>query len=370
MKKILFYIEQAYYWESLQPIYGVYAQDDDAELYLYIGKNQKRFLKLFLISNKSKIEKRFRNEGFRITDLLDGYDVVFAGAQLRKPSRFGQAILCNVDHGPGIKTLRYRHLLRQKGVKYHCFVEGQYRLDKFKKYGLDKIHAVYTTGLPKLDRFFDGSLNREAIMQEFGLNPRRKTVLYAPSYKPTSIFLIGDQIPELRHRYNLVVKLHPYSWGGKYASHAHHRYFESMVKKYPEIQLVAPENTDIMPLMFVADTMISDGSSVINEFLALERCGVIIDLPEKNQTHHDGTPLLEERSAEWLQESFVHINPDDDLAGAVELSLHPSSKQLAALKRDKHYIFSHTDGKSAYRVKNIVDSLLSENLEPKILKMS
>lgn len=359
MAKILFYIAQDYYWESLKPIYDEYKTEGKHDLYIRVGKNQRRVFKMFLISDKCKLEQKYKKLAYTVTNLTNGFDVVFLGAQAKNPEQFGKAILCNVDHGPGIKTLRYRHLLKQKNVQYHCFVEGQYRVDKFKKYGLDKIHKVYNTGLPKLDCFFNGYYNKQKLLSELHLDSGKKTILYAPSYKPTSIFLIGDQIPKLIDDYNVIVKLHPYSWQGKYASHSHHRYFERMVKKNSGIHLVSPEISDIRPYMFIADTMISDGSSVINEFLVLERYGIIVDLPDEEQTHHDGTPLLEDKSADWLKESFIHLTPGADILKAVEKALIPSSARKESLIRDKAYLFSYTDGKSASRVKQIVDSILS-----------
>lgn len=276
---------------------------------------------------------------------------------MKNPAKFAGAILCNVDHGPGIKTLRYRHLMKQKNTHYVCFLEGKYRVDKFKKYGLDKIHTIFETGLPKLDVFFDGRFDREKLLSDYHLDPEKKTVLYAPSYKPTSIFSIGERVCELSQKYNLLIKLHPYSWGGKYAPHSQHTFFEKMKNRYSGMHLVGKDDHNILPYMFIADTMISDGSSVINEFLALNRCGIIVDLPE--QTHKDGVSLLENNSKEWLRDSFIHIDPQsENIFEAVEKALCPDSRRLENIYRDKNYIFSYTDGKSAERVKRITEKLL------------
>ncbi len=361
MAKILFYIVQDYYWESLEPVYAAYVTEGRHDLYIKIGKNQRRVGGIFLISDRRRLEANYRRSGYRVTSASSGFDVVYLGAQVAHPERFGDAILVNLDHGPGIKTLRYRHLLKQRNVCYHCFVEGRYRLEKFKKYGLDKIHKIYVTGLPKLDCFFDGSFEKQVLIRKYGLNPDKKTVLYAPSFKPTSIFMVGEQIAGLARDYNVIVKLHPYSWQGKYAYHSHHRFFERQVRSNPEIRLVKPEQHDIRPYVFIADTMISDGSSVINEFLALERVGIIVDLPDEQQTHHDGTPLLENRSSEWLKESFVHFKEGDNLKKTVQAALNPDPVRIAALRRDKACLFEYTDGNSAERVKQVVDALLDAN---------
>ncbi len=223
---------------------------------------------------------------------------------------------------------------------------------------MDKIHDIYDVGLPKLDVFFNNYYNEKAFFNSLNLDKNKKTILYAPSYKPTSIFMIGQQVAALSELYNVIVKLHPYSWGGKYASHAQHRLFEKMVKKYPDLYLVSKDDHNILPYMYISDTMISDGSSVINEFLALGRCGIIVDLDDESLKHSDGQPLLEDKSSEWLKDSFIHISEDDSLQDAVHEALNPSDERRNNIKKDKKYIFSYTDGKSADRVKNITMDLL------------
>lgn len=360
MKKILFYIAQDYYWTSMEPIYREFEKESGYTLHLQVGKNSRRLFGLFLLSGRSRLERKYREQGFEVTQNTMGYDAVFCGAPIKKPDRYGDALLCNVDHGPGIKTLRYRHFLAQPDIHYICFIEGPYRAEKFRKYRLDKIEKIVDVGLPKLDVFFDGTYDRDELVQKYELDPAKKIVLYAPSYKPTSMFDIGETIVRLSDRYNIVVKLHPYSWSGKYASHAQHRLFERLKKTYPGFFLVPPSEHNILPFMFIADTMISDGSSVINEFLALERCGIIYNMKDDTMKHGDGQLLLEDKSSEWLRDSFIHIDAADQLPEAVETALNPSEERRNYIKKDKASIFSHTDGQSARRVKDSVIELLNK----------
>lgn len=360
MRRILFYLAQEYYWPSLKPVYDAFAEDKNHELFIKVDKNSKRYFKIFLLSQRGAIEKKFRSQGYKLTRERLGFDAVFCGAQIKNPERFGKALLCNLDHGPGIKTLRYRHFLKQPDTKYICFLEGQYRIDKFKKYGLDKIEEIYDVGLPKLDNFFNGYYDKTKLQKEFNLDSSRKTILYAPSYKPTSIFMIGEKIAALSGKYNVIVKLHPYSWSGKYAPHTQHRLFEELRKKYRHLHLVPEKNHDIMPYMYIADTMISDGSSVINEFLSLGRCGIIVDLEDDILIHHDGQPLLEDKSSEWLKDAFIHIDSSQNLEEAIAEALNPSAERRQKIAQEKHYIFSYTDGRSAERVKQKTLELLAD----------
>lgn len=359
MYKILFELTQEYYLPSFLPIYKHMKNDRDLEVFFRVGLNQKRFLGIFLLKQKKRIEADLHKMGLKTTDSVSGFDAVICGTTLKNPQKYGNALLFNVDHGPGLKTLRYREFLKQKKIQYHVFIEGDYREEKFQKYGLDKFEKLYKVGLPKLDPFFNNEFDKETLLREFRLNPNKKTVLYAPSYKPTSIFEIAKTIEQIIPEYNLIIKLHPYSWNGKYASHSQHRIFEKMVQKNKQIHLVDKSKHNMMSYLFVADTMVSDGSSVINEFLALGRCGIIYDLDYSKLKHSDGQPLLENDTKEWLKNSFVHISNPDDLLKAVGEAISPNPERKKHLTQDKNYVFSYIDGKSGLRVKNAIKKKLS-----------
>jgi hypothetical protein len=360
MYHILVELIQEYYWPSLEPVVAQLIADSRFHVSLRIGRNQKRLLGIFLISRKRDIERKFHALGYEITDSRSGFDAVLCGDTVREPEAYGKALLCNFDHGPGNKTLRYRNFRRQPGVLYHIFAEGQYRIDKFREFGLADRLRIHTVGLPKHDILLNGSLDREAILREKGIPTDKPVVLYAPSYKPTSLFSLAPALPTLLSRHTVVIKLHPYSWSGKYASHNQHRLTEGLAKKHPGIHLVPREDHNILPYLFVADTMISDGSSVINEFLALGRCGIICDLNDVKKAHSDGMPLMADNTSEWLKDSFVHFSDPPDLPKAVEEALNPSDARRTAIERDRGYFYSHLDGHSAERVKDTLLQLLGD----------
>jgi hypothetical protein len=358
--RVLFDIVQEYYWPAMAPIFYIMRSDPRYELFIRIGPNQKRLLGLLLVSQRNAIEEKFRRQGFSLTRDSAGFDAVICGDTLKHPECYGTAFLCNVDHGPCFKTLRYRNLLKQPQVPYIVFAEGPYRVRKLAEHGLDIIDRVYDVGLPKLDPFFLGVYRRETIIDRHNLDPIKKIVLYAPTYKPTSLFRVGEQIHTLLDEYNVIVKLHPYSWSGKYAPHSQHRLYEQLVRTYPSLCLVPREEHDIMPYLFAADTMISEASSVINEFLALDRCGIIFDLEDEKLKHSDGEALLEEKTTAWLKDSFVHIARPEDLRDAVAEALNPSPARKAALLKDRQEIYSCVDGTSSQKVKQIIEDLLAQ----------
>jgi CDP-Glycerol:Poly(glycerophosphate) glycerophosphotransferase len=359
MIKVLFDLKKEYYFNSLFPVYDALKEDPDYDIYFNVGKDQKRFLGIFLIEQKNKIEDRLAEKGLKFTDDVSGFDAVICGDALKNPERYGKTIRIHLDHGVGIKTLRIRNIYRQKDYHYHVFLEGQYWLDYIKSVNMDDRSSFYVTGIPKLDPFFwQGYYNKEKVLKQTGLNPARRTVLFAPSYKPSCIKYVQEKITDLLEKYNLLIKLHPYSWAGKYAPHAQHRFYEKLADKYNDVCLIDKDDFDIYPYLFLADTIISDTSSVVNEFLALGRHGVIYVLPEKNILHSDGMPVLSVEPDEWLKGAFTHAHSPDEILPAVDLALNPTAEMKEKLKEYRYYFFTGLDGNSGKRVKKEIDKLV------------
>jgi len=359
MKRILFDLKKQYYFNSLYPLYEVMKQDSRYDLWIRVGKDQHRFLGMFMISNRLKIQGELRSRGFQVTDSVDGFDGVVCGDALKRPQKYGDVPKFHLDHGVGIKTLRIRNIVRQKSTRYHVFLEGQYWYDYIKSLGQENTAEFHVTGLPKLDPFFQpGHYDNQALITRLGLDARRKTVLFAPSYKPSCIDHIGDRILDLLPEYNLVVKLHPYSWGGKYAPHSQHRLYQELAEKHRGLFLVPAEEYDVYPYLYLADTVISDTSSVVNEFLALGRHGVIYQLPRGNPKHSDGMAVLSIDPEDWLKDAFPHVSRPDQLEAAVEAAVFPTPAMKQKLEEYRKYFFTSLDGKASIRVKQLIDSVL------------
>jgi CDP-glycerol glycerophosphotransferase (TagB/SpsB family) len=359
MIKVLFDLKKEYYFNSLFPLYQEMAKDAKYDLWLYIGKDDQRFLGIFLISQKKRILSELETKGYKITEDPSGFDVVICGDALKNPQQYGDALRVHLDHGVGIKTLRIRNIIKQPDYHYHVFLEGQYWFDYIKSLGWENKASFYLTGIPKLDPFFwPGYYNNLLLIQKLGLNREKKTVLFAPSYRPSCIQYIKKRVVDLTPDYNLIIKLHPYSWGGKYAPHSQHRYYEHLARSKNDIFLIPKEDYDIYPYLYLADTLISDTSSVINEFLALGKFGIIYELPGKPLTHSDGMPILSIEPEKWLLGAYPHISSPEQLVQAVELALHPTDEMKQELIHYRNYFFSGLDGKCCQRVKAKIDELI------------
>ncbi len=359
MKRILFDLKKEYYLNSLLPLYQAMAEDPSYDLHIRVGSDQHRYLGVFLVSNRKRIERDLEEAGFAVTGETRGFDGVVCGDALKNPESYGDVPFFHLDHGVGIKTLRIRNIVRQRNTRYHVFLEGRYWHDYVMSLGYGDTADFHITGLPKLDPFFRrGSFDVPGLKSRMGLHRDRKTVLFAPSYKPSCIGCIGERILELMGDYNLVVKLHPYSWGGKYAPRSQHRMYQKLAERNRGFFLVPKDDFDVYPYLFASDTLISDTSSVVNEFLALGRHGIIYELPGGRLLHSDGMPVLSVEPSRWLRGAFPHIDNPDQLQKAVASALDPDEEMKGKLEEYRNYFFTGLDGGASQRVKGIIDNIL------------
>lgn len=158
--------------------------------------------------------------------------------------------------------------------------------------------AARLIGMPKVDCLVDGSIQRDAVLRGFGLDPARPTVLYAPTWSPaSSLNRLGVELVErlLARAVNVIVKLHDrsrdlrmqYSGGVDWVA----RLQPLLVPPRGVLALQA----NIAPCLVAADVMITDHSSCGFEYMLLDRPVVRIEVPEllaQAHVHQDYVSLL------------------------------------------------------------------------------
>jgi hypothetical protein len=360
--RLLFKIGFVYHKAAFDPVIEQFLSDDRYDVFFALDEERIRRWGLFNLPYRPPIVDQWVAQGYRFTTDKRGFDVVIAGDTIRDAAAYGRTLLCFLNHGTGIKTILYRNLAQHRDTRYQIYVEGRYREEKIRESGTQGRSEVHVVGLPKLDGIFQGRYaDRTGFLSARGLDPAKPTVLFAPTYKPTCMYDVKDAVFEAtKDRCNLVVKLHHYSWMGKYAPHEQHRMFERRVRKYAHATLVPMEEYNIVPWMAAADTLLSEASSTVFDFLALGKTGIIYDLPGDRLKHSDGMPLLGEDNRAFLKDAFVHVGRPDDLGEAVTRALAPTDAMRAAQDREREHLFSGLDGHASARMKASIEALLAE----------
>lgn len=168
-----------------------------------------------------------------------------------------------LGHGVGPKKSYYSKSDTPTTVR---FVESDYRFKRLcEMYPEDNFQNV---GFCKMDPI----INSEEDGIDFtilGLDNNKKTILYAPTFYPSSIERFSKNFPVDLENYNIIIKPHFFSMSKqKYLKQRellHH--WESFDNTY----LAKVDDYSLLPFLKSADLMISDASSAIIEFAALNK---------------------------------------------------------------------------------------------------
>jgi hypothetical protein len=249
--RYLFYISKFYSLTIIQPLIDFLDGTDD-EYTILVSRKVKKKLKEENIWSGRKI----------ITTVQEGKD--FGPDFCLSPGNYVDfrlpGIKVEIFHGIGIEKPSHYEIRHFFDV--YC-TSGPVVTAKFnshqKKYGY---FLVRETGWPKMD--FILNYPSENIRKKFDLPEDKKIILYAPTFsrKMQSAEALMDIIPKIAKEDELwLIKLHEFmdkQTAEKYAGLSDSR-----------IKLI--EAHDITPYLHIADVMVSDTSSVVYEFMALDK---------------------------------------------------------------------------------------------------
>jgi CDP-glycerol glycerophosphotransferase (TagB/SpsB family) len=210
-----------------------------------------------------------------------------------------------------------------------------------------------STGLIQTDPLFNSKLNEAAKARGV-----RKTVIYAPTWNPTlsSAGMLGEElIPLIRgadDSIEIIIKPHPHlfvvnpqvieAWRAVANSEENVRFYD--------------EKSDLAECMIQADLMVSDASSAIFHFLALNRPIVLIDNPSR----FSDPSSFDANGIEWTWRDIADTTSElSQLAPLVAANLTSPSRNLEARKLRRAQLFGdRTDGRSLERVNNQIRRIL------------
>ena len=220
--------------------------------------------------------------------------------------------------------------------------QGPYFTKKFnesrKKH---KDFDVIETGWSKLDIY---SNNKSEFLKEkdvLKLNHKaKKIILYAPTFSPslTSAPFLKKEIQNLaaNTKHLILIKFHDLM-SDKLISE-----YKSIANKYNNIIFL--EERNILKYLIIADIMISDTSSVVFEFLLLNK------------------PVITYKSIK-PKNAWENINDDKLLSEKIQYNLNedPYAVQRAKIIEEYH---PYNDGKSSLRMIQVIENYVKENGVP------
>jgi CDP-glycerol glycerophosphotransferase (TagB/SpsB family) len=169
-----------------------------------------------------------------------------------------------IGHGIGAKASYYSQSDSPANVR---FVEGEYKTSRLRQ--MYPNSKFINAGFSKLDPILSGEICGPDL-ESLNLDPSKKTIIYAPTFYPSSLERFPKNFPEEFQEFNIIVKPHYFSLSKKkYKSQR--KLLEHWDKKYTNVYLAKVDDYSLVPFMAVSDLLISDTSSAIIEFSALDK---------------------------------------------------------------------------------------------------
>ena len=172
-----------------------------------------------------------------------------------------------VVHGIGTKAGNFTPEQNKYDIR---FVEGSFREQHLRELYPDIKTALYNVGFAKLDPAVN-MLPEEKVglLERLSLDKNKKTLLYAPTFYPSSIEYMPRNFPNDFQQYNLIIKPHFFSFS-KPAYRHHLKRFRRWAE-FPNVYFAGVEDFNLTPYLALADLLITDESSAIFEFAALDK---------------------------------------------------------------------------------------------------
>jgi CDP-glycerol glycerophosphotransferase (TagB/SpsB family) len=309
-KRLLFYVEQDYSFAILRPLQAMALGRGHQVRWLVVGAAASELL--------GSAEQACVN----VADAVDyGPDLVFAPGD-RIPAFVPGLKVC-VFHG--LNEDKRGNIYPDRGQFDLYCTEGPNRTNMLaplaEKHGYFKVRE---TGWLKLDSI----LNFEQPASSYD----RPQVLYASTFTPrlSSAEALYAEIKRLSQlqKWRWLVTLHP-------------KIDVQIAAKFKALQndnLSFHGTDEVIPLLHRADVMVSDNSSVLQEFLLLGK-------PVVTYKNRDPQPHL------------INIQKSQDLEGAIESALKPDSGTQQAIGNYKSSVTSFLDGKSASRILDAAEEM-------------
>jgi CDP-glycerol glycerophosphotransferase (TagB/SpsB family) len=254
----------------------------------------------------------------------------------------------------GVKTQIFHGLAGEKEDYFKigdCFdlylTQGPYFTRRFEELALQyKNFSVAETGWSKLDSFFtmsDESKKKKAqLLAEYDA---KHIVLYAPAYVSalTSAVVLKDVIKRLSSHKEILFMI-------KF----HDKMDKETIESYRELDvsnIVMVEDTDITQSLHMADLLLSDTSSVVYEFIFLDKPVITLNSQSENITWSNHTDINQ-----------IFLN--------VVRTLEGNDRFVDGREKTIAQYHPYHDGKSSLRMIEAVEAYIKEHGIPEKRKLS
>ena len=353
--KIFFDVSSFYYLPQYIPVYDEFiSRGHQCSFIIHSNLEQNHFIEDFFKQCSTEREYEF----IEASSLHDFYctqeaNWIFFGNTKAKtlknlPTTIRTALLY---HGIGIKSCYYDANLNDFNVR---FTEGHFRQN-----ALQKMHPEVNfveVGFAKLDNI--SKVSEKISLSELELDPNKETILYAPTFYPSSIELMPKNWPLTFKDFNIILKPH-------YLTLTKSKYIKQKQllehwSTFENVFFCNETHISIVPFMTVSDTLLSEASSTLFEFAALNKPVIWLDFVKlrlgyrgifkfRLKNRMDSLMVLYENIA-------AHVSSPKHLHSVITKQLKCKDELSVQRKKATQELIGDLDGQVSNRICNYIES--------------
>ena len=257
---VVFYVAYPYYFPHFLPIANELKKRGHKSHFILSDKQNISLMKK--ISKDNGIEFSFGEE--RLFE-IDCDFVFFANPYKRAKELNAHTIF--LEHGIGTKSTKFYPIIEYIDT---YLVEGNYKYNRLSELYPHFKNKLSMVGFSKFDAIVNiTDREKHSIYKKYNLDPSKKTILYAPTFFPSSIEKMSNNFPDDFKECNIIVKAHYLTYERK--RYKNQRKKLDYWKNFDNCFVLDVEEYDLIPLFNISDVMISDESSAMFEFVSLNK---------------------------------------------------------------------------------------------------
>ncbi len=262
MKKlnIYFYTAYPYYFPHFLPISKLFSFNRHNVTYIVSDKQNSSNMEE--IAKENKLTYKFGE-----VHLFDKKaDIIFFANPYEKAKEL-DAVTVFLEHGIGTKSTSFYDAIKYFDI---YLVEGKQKYNRLKELFPQYENRLSEVGFSKFDTIVNfKESDKDILFHRYKLDKNKKTILYAPTFFPSSIERMQDDFPNEFKECNIIIKPH-------YLTYERKKYKNQLKKfkqweKYENCTILPLSEYNLVPFLTISDIMISDESSAMFEFAALNK---------------------------------------------------------------------------------------------------
>ncbi len=263
----IFYTEHLYYIPQFLPVARELQKRDLPYIFIILESSKRDIFNqndsIINVCEKEEIPYQVGEKGLQHTTS----EYLICGGDNYPETNIPHQQKVLIVHGIGTKVSAFTEEKNRFDIR---FIEGEFRLRRLKELYPEAKTIWENVGFSKLDDVFRYTSDmKKQLLEKMGLDINKPTLLYAPTFYPSSIENMSVKFPDEFKDFNLIIKPHYYSYLRKKYKMQRKKF--KKWQQYSNVYFASFEDYNIAPFYAISDILISDESSVVFEFAALDK---------------------------------------------------------------------------------------------------